>query len=83
MLEALCDHLLEKPNLYFDEMALLLWDEFDIQTTKISISRALVSKRWSKKNAQVKARERNHDLCDEYSQFISDFSDILPDNRRH
>jgi hypothetical protein len=73
MLEALCDHLLEKPNLYLDEMALFLWDEFDIQTTKSSISRALASKRWSQKNARVKARERNHDLRDEYSHFISDF----------
>jgi hypothetical protein len=27
MLEALCDHLLEKPGLYLDEMALFLWDE--------------------------------------------------------
>jgi transposase len=73
MLEALCDHLLEKPNLYLDEMALFLWDEFDIQATKSSISRALASKRWSKKIAQVKARERNLDLRDEYSHFISDF----------
>lgn len=28
MLEALCDHLLEKPDLYLDEMAIFLWDEF-------------------------------------------------------
>ncbi|OQE62925.1 hypothetical protein PENNAL_c0256G04169 [Penicillium nalgiovense] len=73
MLEALCDHLIEKPSLYLDEMALFLWDEFDIQATKSSISRALASKRWSKKTARVKARERNHDLRDEYSHFISDF----------
>ena len=73
MLEALCDHLLEKPNLYLDEMALFLWDEFNIQATKSSISRALTSKRWSKKTARVKARERNLDLRDEYSHFISDF----------
>lgn len=30
MLEAVCDHLLEKPGLYVDEMALFLWDEFYI-----------------------------------------------------
>lgn len=30
MLEGLCDHLLEKPNLYLDEIAIFLWDEFDI-----------------------------------------------------
>jgi predicted transcriptional regulator len=28
MLEALCDHLIEKPALYLDEMAVFLWDEF-------------------------------------------------------
>lgn len=73
MLEALCDHLLEKPNVYLDEMALFLWYEFDIQATKSSISRALTSKSWSKKIAQVKARERHPDIRDEYSHFISDF----------
>lgn len=44
MLEALCDQLLEKPNMYLDEMAIFLWDEFDVQATKSSISRALASK---------------------------------------
>ena len=50
MLEALCDHLLEKPTLYLDEMAIFLWDEFALQATKSSISRALASKGWSKKD---------------------------------
>lgn len=36
MLEALRDHLLEKPNLYLDEMATYLWDEFEVQATKSS-----------------------------------------------
>lgn len=27
MLEALCEHLLEKPGLYLDEMAVFLWEE--------------------------------------------------------
>jgi hypothetical protein len=30
MLEALCDHLIEKPGLYVDEMAIFLWDEFRV-----------------------------------------------------
>jgi hypothetical protein len=30
MLEALYDHLLEKPGLYVDEMAVFLWDEFRV-----------------------------------------------------
>ena len=29
MLEVLCDHLVEKPGLYLDEMAIFLWDEFE------------------------------------------------------
>ncbi|KAJ5901578.1 hypothetical protein N7495_002106 [Penicillium taxi] len=44
MLEALYDYLLEKPNLYLDEMAIFLWDEFDIQATKSGTSRALAFK---------------------------------------
>ncbi|KAJ5340390.1 hypothetical protein N7541_009514 [Penicillium brevicompactum] len=73
ILEALCDHLIEKPALYLDEMVIFLWDEFALQATKSSISRALKSKGWSKKTARVKARERNLDLRDEYHRFISDF----------
>jgi hypothetical protein len=34
MLEALYEHLLEKPTLYLDEMTIFLWDEFDVQETK-------------------------------------------------
>lgn len=73
MLEALYDHLLEKPILYLDEMAIFLWDEFTLQATKSSISRALTSKGWSKKTARIKLQERNLDLRDEYLHYISDF----------
>lgn len=73
MLEALCEHLIEKPNLYLHEMAIFLWDEFAIQAATSSISRVLASKGWSKKTVRVKARERNQDLRDEYFHFISDF----------
>jgi hypothetical protein len=30
MLEALCHHLLKKPGLYLDEMAIFPWDEFQM-----------------------------------------------------
>jgi transposase len=73
MLDALCEHLLEKPTLYLDEMAVFLWDEFALLATKASISRALRSKGWSKKTARVKARERNLGLRDEYFHYISGF----------
>ena len=51
MLEALCDHLLEKPRLYLDEMVVFLWDEFQMLTTTSSIRRALAFQGWSKKTA--------------------------------
>jgi hypothetical protein len=43
MLAALCDHLLEKPRLYQDEMAVFLYDEFDVLVSVSSIGRALAS----------------------------------------
>jgi hypothetical protein len=73
MLEALCDHLIEKPALSLDDVVVFLWDEFALQAMKLSISRALKSKGWSKKTAWVKAQQRNLDLRDEYHHFISDF----------
>jgi hypothetical protein len=45
MLEALCEHLMEKLTLYQDEIALFLWDEFGKHVTNQSISRALASVR--------------------------------------
>jgi hypothetical protein len=73
MIQALCDHLLEKPYLYLDEMVIFIWDEFQVQVTISSISRALKHEGWSKKTAKQKARQRNPDLRDEYFNFISDF----------
>jgi transposase len=49
MLEALCEHLLEKPDLYQDEMVVFLWDEFRVLAKTYSIGRALASISWSKK----------------------------------
>lgn len=57
ILEALCDHLLEKPDLYLDEMAEFLYDEFDVSVSTYTISRALRSHGWSKKVARRIARE--------------------------
>ena len=62
MLQALKDHLLEKPGQTLDEMALFLWDEFQVVITPMSISRALKSIGWSKKVARSVAKERNADL---------------------
>ena len=61
MIEALCEHLSEKPGLYLDEMAVFLWDEFRTLVTTSSIRRALVAKSWSKKSTRQQARERDAD----------------------
>ena len=74
MTQVLCDHLLEKPQLYLDEMVVFLWDESQVPVTKWSDSRALKQEGWSKKIAKQKARERNADLHDAYFHFISNFS---------
>ena len=49
MLEALHEYLLVKPGLCQDEMAVFLYDEFDILLSTSGISRALKSIGWSKK----------------------------------
>jgi hypothetical protein len=40
MLSALLEQLIEKPELYQDEMAIFLYDEFDTLVTTPTISRA-------------------------------------------
>jgi hypothetical protein len=52
MIEALYDHLSEKPGLYLNEMAVFLWDEFHTMITTSSIRRAPIAKGWSKKTAR-------------------------------
>lgn len=74
MLEALCDHLLEKPDLYLHEMELFFLDEFDVSIPKSTISDTLQRNGWSKKTARQKAKERNPDLRDDYCNLISEFS---------
>jgi transposase len=73
MLEALREYLLGKPDRYLDELAVLLWDDFDVLVTTMSISRALASMGWSKKTARRVARERNADLRDLYLHNMSAF----------
>ena len=73
MLEALCDHLIEKPGLYLHEMELFLLDEFDIRVPRSTISDALRQSGWSRKECRRQARERNADLRDDYMHLISEF----------
>jgi len=55
-------HLLEMPDQYLDEMALFLWDEFEVRVTNSTISRTLRSIGWSRKTARRVAKEQNKDL---------------------
>jgi len=73
MLDALREHLLEKPGLYQDEMAVFLYDEFGIHVRIPSISRALKSIGWTKKAIRQVAQERNKELRDYYLYNLSEF----------
>lgn len=58
MLDALREHLLEKPGLYLDEMVIFIWDEFRILATTSSIRRALSFTGLSKKSIRQRPRNR-------------------------
>lgn len=73
MLHALCDHLVMKPELYLDEMAMFLYDEFRISVPEQTIGRALASAGWTKKTARRVAQQRNADLRDYYQYKLSEF----------
>jgi transposase len=73
MLEALCDHLLEKPDLYLDEMVIFLWDEFRVLVSTFTVGRALRSAGWSKKATRRIAQAQNADLRDFYLYNLSAF----------
>jgi transposase len=73
MLEALREHLLEKPEQYLDEMVIFLWDEFEALVTTSTVSRALKSIGWSKKTCRRVAKARNADLRDYYLYNLSFF----------
>jgi hypothetical protein len=70
MLNALCDHLTGKPSLYVEEMAIFLWDEFNIFPSSSSIKRGLSHAGWTKKKALQKAKEQNSQPRDFYCNFL-------------
>jgi hypothetical protein len=73
MLTALCEHLLDKPGLFREEMAVFLYDEFNVLNSVSSIGRALADIKWSKKMIRRVAQERNVDLRDLYLHEHSEF----------
>ena len=52
MLNVLLERLVDKPDMYQDEMVDFLYDEFEVWVMILVISRALKSARWSKKVAR-------------------------------
>ena len=73
MLEALREHLVEKPDRYLDEMAVFPLDEFGTLVPTSTISRTLKSAGWSKKACRRVASGRNADLRDYYLHNLSSF----------
>ena len=74
MLDALCEHLLRKPDLYRDEMVVYIWDEFQIRVSMSTITRALKLRGWSRKKCRQEARQRDPDLRDLYLYNLADYS---------
>jgi hypothetical protein len=56
MFDALCDHLTEKPGLYVEEMAIFLWDEFNILLLPSSIKRALSRGRMDERESSAESK---------------------------
>jgi transposase len=73
MVDALREYLLEKPGQYGDELALFLYDEFQVLVSTSSISRVLSSIGWTKKTIRHVPQERNVDLRDYYLYNLSAF----------
>lgn len=73
MLEALREHLVEKPELYQDEMVVFLWDEYGVLISRYSIGRALKGAGLSKKVIRRIAKEQNPDLRDFYHLKLTEF----------
>jgi transposase len=73
MLDTLCEHPLTKADQYLDEMAVILWDEFEVWVSESTISGSLRAAGWSRKIARRVAHERNADLRDTYLHNLSTF----------
>jgi transposase len=73
VLDALLDHLLTKPDLYIDEMAEFILDEFEINASEHSVRRSLKACDWSKKKTQRVACERDRDLRDACLYELSEY----------
>lgn len=73
VLNALLDRLLVKPDLYLDETAEFIWDEFNLSVSTDSVRRSLKACNWSKKKTQRVACERDPDLRDACLRELSEY----------
>jgi transposase len=73
MLVALCEHLFDKPNQYLDEMALYLWNEFEVAVSTSAVDKPLKPISWCKKTCRRVAQDRNANLRDCYMYQLSPF----------
>jgi arginine repressor len=73
VLDALREKLLAEPGLYQDEMARFIYNEFGIEVSQASVSRALASIKWSKKTTRQVAQEQNADSQSYYFHKVSQF----------
>lgn len=73
VLETLCNHLSNKPDLYLDEIAAFLAEEFNILPSHSSIQQALSTRGWTKKKLRQKAKEQNPQLRAYYQHKLSQF----------
>jgi hypothetical protein len=67
------DHLLTKPDLYLDEMADFVWDQYELVISVASVRRSLKAHGWSKKKNQRVARERDPELRDTCLYELSEY----------
>ena len=74
ILRALCDELEKRPCLYREEMILFLHEEFGIDVSLSSMTRALQRVKWSNKVARRVAKQRNPKLRHLYNHKLAEFS---------
>jgi len=72
ILDALCEHLLEKPDEDSDDIVVFLWDEFNTLVSRWTVSRALASGNWTAKTIRCIASGRNADLRVYYEYTVSE-----------
>jgi hypothetical protein len=58
MVDALCDHLTEKPGLYLEEMAVFLWDEFNILPYRQLSNEPFPKRAGRKRNVSKRQKKR-------------------------